>query len=144
MSKPELDNLVKIRKLKEEPPSRPEYDGMLAAAKTRLRDAQNEDLDSDSQFDLAYGAAHRLAAATLRREGYRSEDRITVFQTLVHTVGTDKADIQIFIKAHNERNLAEYEGRTEIDDDLLAALIRCTKKLEADVAKLPAPPEVKG
>jgi hypothetical protein len=33
MSKPELDNLVKIRKLKEEPPSRPEYDGMLRAGK---------------------------------------------------------------------------------------------------------------
>ncbi|WP_157095518.1 hypothetical protein [Bradyrhizobium sp. AT1] len=54
-----------------------------------------------------------------------------------------KADIQIFIRAHNERNLAEYEGRTEIDDELLAALIRCTKKLEANVAKL-APPEAKG
>jgi hypothetical protein len=144
MSKPELDNLVRIRKLKEERPSRTEYDGMLSAAKTRLRDAQNEDLDLDSQFDLAYGAAHRLAAASLRREGYRSEDRITVFQTLVHTVGTDKTDIQIFIKAHNERNLAEYEGRTEIDDRLLADLIRCTKKLEAEVAKLAAPPETKG
>lgn len=144
MSKPELDNLVKIRKLKEERPSRTEYQGMLSAAKTRLRDAQNEALDPDSQFDLAYGAAHRLAAASLRREGYRSEDRITVFQTLVHTIGTDKADIQIFIKAHNERNLAEYEGRTEISDLLLADLIRCTKKLEAEVAKLAAPPEVKG
>ncbi|WFU80694.1 hypothetical protein QA645_40800 [Bradyrhizobium sp. CIAT3101] len=44
MSKPELDNLVKIEKLKDEPPSRSEYDGMLSAAKTRLRDAQNEDL----------------------------------------------------------------------------------------------------
>ncbi|MBR0948690.1 MULTISPECIES: hypothetical protein [Bradyrhizobium] len=141
MSKPELDNLVKIKKLKDEPPSRSEYDGMLSAAKTRLRDAQNEDLDSDSQFDLAYGAAHRLAAATLRREGYRSEDRITVFQTLVHTVGTDKADIQIFIRAHNERNLAEYEGRTEIDGELLAEVIRCTKTLEANVAKLAPPPE---
>lgn len=143
MSKVELDNLVKIRKLKEEPASRPEYDGMLAAAKTRLRDAQNDNLDSDSQFDLAYGAAHRLAAASLRREGYRSEDRITVFQTLIHTVGTDKADIQIFVRAHNERNLAEYEGRTEIDAQLLADLIRCTKKLEADVAKLVRPPETK-
>jgi len=141
MSKQELDNLVKIKKLKQEPPSRPEYHGMLAAAKTRLVDAQNEDIDSDSQFDLAYGAAHRLAAAALRRQGYRSEDRITVFQTLVHTVGTDKADIQIFIRAHNERNLAEYEGRTEIDDQLLADLIRSTKKLEADVAKLAPPPE---
>jgi hypothetical protein len=143
MSKPELDNPVKIRKLKVEPPSRSEYEGMLGAAKTRLRDAQNEDLDSDSQFDLAYGAAHRLAAATLRREGYRSEDRITVFQALVHTVGTDKADIQIFIKAHNERNLAEYEGRAEIDETLLADLIRCTKKLEEAVVKLPSPPEAK-
>lgn len=144
MTKTELENLVKIRKLKEEPPSRTEYDGMLAAAKTRLRDAQNEDLDPDSQFDLAYGAAHRLAAASLRREGYRSEDRITVFQALVHTVGTDKADIQIFIRAHNERNLAEYEGRTEINEQLLADLIRCTKKLEQDVTKLRAPPETKG
>jgi hypothetical protein len=143
MSKPEFDNLVKIRKLEEEPPSKSEYDGMLGVAKTRLRDAQNESLDSDSQFDLAYGAAHRLAAATLRREGYRSEDRITVFQTLVHTVGTDKGDIQIFIRAHNARNLAEVEGRTEIDERLLADLICCTKKLEQDVAKLPAPPEAK-
>jgi hypothetical protein len=139
MSKQELDNLVRIEKLKEESPSRAEYDGMLSAAKTRLRDAQNEDLDSDSQFDLAYGAAHRLASAALRREGYRSGDRITVFQTLVHTVGTDKACIQIFIKAHNERNLAEYEGRTEIDERLLADLISCTKKLETAVARLEPP-----
>ena len=64
--------------------------------------------------------------------------------TLVHTVGTDKADIQIFIRVHNERNLAEYEGRTEIDDQLLADLIRCTKKLEHAVAKLSPPPEAKG
>jgi hypothetical protein len=124
--------------------SKAQLDNLVSAAKTRLRDAQHEDLDSDSQFDLAYGAAHRLAAATLRRQGYRSEDRITVFQTLVHTIGTEKADIQIFIRAHNERNLAEYEGRTEIDERLLTDLIRCTKKLEEDVAKLPAPPEAKG
>jgi hypothetical protein len=105
-----------------------------------LTDAQNESIGTDSRFDLAYGAAHRLASAAFRQHGYRSEDRITVFQTLVHTVGTDKADIQIFLKAHNERNLAEYEGRTEIDAQLLTDLIRCTKKLAAAMAKL-APPE---
>lgn len=76
-----------------------------------MKDAQNEDLDPDSRFDLAYGAAHRLALAALRREGYRSENRITVFQTLVHTLGTTAADVQIFLQAHNEQNLAEYEGR---------------------------------
>ena len=104
MSKAELENLVKIGRLKLEPASRSEFDSMVSAARTRLADAQNEDLDPDSQFDLAYGAAHRFALATLRRQGYRSGDRITVFQTLVHTVGTDKPDIQIFVRAHNERN----------------------------------------
>ena len=139
MSKPELDNLVKIGRLKAEPPTRSEYQGMATAARSRLKDAQNEDLDPDSRFDLAYGAAHRLALAALRREGYRSENRITVFQTLVHTLGTTAADVQIFLQAHNERNLAEYEGRMEIDEKLLADLIRCTKTIEAAVAKFDPP-----
>jgi hypothetical protein len=139
MSKQELDNLVKINKLKLEPGRRAEFDGMVRSARTHLTDAQNQGIDTDSQFDLAYGAAHRLASAALRQHGYRSEDRITVFQTLVHTVGSDKADVQIFLKAHNARNLAEYEGRTEIDERLLADLIRCTRKLETAVAKLDPP-----
>jgi hypothetical protein len=81
MSKEELDNLVRISRLKAEPGSRGEFAGMLKSARTRLADAQNKSLDPDSQFDLAYGAAHRLALAALRHQGYRSENRITVFQT---------------------------------------------------------------
>jgi hypothetical protein len=140
MSIPELDNLVRINKLKREPGRRTEFEGMARSARARLADAQNESNATDSRFDLAYGAAHRLASAALRQHGYRSEDRITVFQTLVHTVGTDRADIQIFLRAHNERNLAEYEGRTDIGEQLLAELIRCTRTLETAIAKL-APPE---
>jgi hypothetical protein len=139
MSKTELENLVRINQLKAEPGSNREFAGMVKSATTRLADAQNKSLDPDSQFDLAYGAAHRLALAALRQQGYRSENRITVFQTLVHTLGSEKADVQIFLKAHNERNLAEYEGRMEIDEGLLADLLRCTKKLEAAVAKLDPP-----
>lgn len=141
MSKQELDNLVRINKLKLERGRRAEFDGMVRSARTHLVDAQNESIDTDSQFDLAYGAAHRLASAALRQQGYRSEDRITVFQTLVHTVGCDNSDVQIFLRAHNQRNLAEYEGRTEIDKRLLADLIRSTKKLEAAVTKLEPPKE---
>jgi predicted component of type VI protein secretion system len=112
---------------------------MVKSARTRLADAQNESLDPDSRFDLAYGAAHRLALAALRQQGYRSENRITVFQTLVHTLGSQRSDVQVLLRAHNVRNLAEYEGRTEIDEGLLADLIRCTKKLATAVAKLDAP-----
>ena len=52
-----LDNLVKINQLKAEPPDQAEFDGMLAAARCKLQDAQLEDLSKDSQFTLTYGAA---------------------------------------------------------------------------------------
>jgi hypothetical protein len=67
MSKEELDNLVRINRLKAEPASSGEFPGMVKSAHTRLADAQNESIDPDSQFDLAYGAAHRLALAALPR-----------------------------------------------------------------------------
>jgi len=139
MSKTELDNLVRIQRLKLEPPTRDEFVGMVKSAETKLADAQNKDLDPDSQFDLAYGAAHRLALAALRHAGYRSENRVTVFQTLTHTLGTDPADIQIFLRAHNERNLMEYQGRMDIDGPLLADLIRCTMVLQVRVSALRPP-----
>lgn len=139
MAKPELDNLVKINQLKAEPPLRKEYDGMLKSAQRGLADAQNESIETDSQFDLAVEAAHKFALAALRREGYRSENRITVYQTLTHTIGVSNADLQIFLKAHNERNLASYQGRIDIDEKLLADLIAATKRLSTAVAKL-APP----
>ena len=120
MGKQELDNLVKIGNLKVETASRKEFDGMVKSARRGLVDAQNKSIDTDSQFDLAVESAHKFALAALRHQGYRSENRITVFQALVHTLGTDNADLQIFLRAHNERNLAAYEGRVDIDKKLLA------------------------
>src|ERR1700676_3457411 len=130
MSK-ELDNLVTIGQLKAEPGTRAEFHGMVNSAKKRLADAQNESLASESRFDLAYGAAHALALAALRQKRYRSENRYTVFQALTHTVdGLDPVAVRIFAKCHNERNLAEYEGRTEVDERLLQELIRYATELQ--------------
>jgi hypothetical protein len=42
----------------------------------------------------------------------------SVFQTLVHMLGTSAADVQVFPNAHNERNLAKYQGRIDIDEKL--------------------------
>jgi hypothetical protein len=105
-----------------------------------LADSQNESIETDSQFDLACEAAHKLALAALRNQGYRSENRITVFQSLAHTLATPNADLQIFLRAHNERNLAAYEGRVDIDKRLLAELIGATKRLQVAVSKLTPPP----
>lgn len=141
MSIPELDNLVAIGKLKAEPGTRTEFDGLLNSARKRLADARNENLAAESRFDLAYNAAHGFALAALRHKGYRPENRYMVFQALAHTLGLDPAMWRVLAKAHTDRNLAEYEGRSEVDEQLLVDLIQCTSALEAEVAKLKALPK---
>jgi hypothetical protein len=63
MGKQEFDNLVKIGTLKAEPASRKEFDGMVKSARRGLADAQNESIETDSQFHLAVEAAHKFALA---------------------------------------------------------------------------------
>jgi hypothetical protein len=117
---------------------------MVASARVSLVDSQSESIETDSQFTLADGAAHRFALAALRHQGYRSNNRRdAVFQTLAHTLGTSNADIQTFLKAHNARNLAEYEGRVEVDAKLLADLISATKRPETAIGTLKPPPAEK-
>ncbi len=49
MGKQELDNLVKIGRLKAEPAGRKEFAGMVKSARRGLADAQNESIAADSQ-----------------------------------------------------------------------------------------------
>ena len=127
----QLDNLVKIGKLKAEPPSEQEVAGLISSGLARLHDAGNETLNIESRFDLAYNAAHALSLATLRKAGYRSESRYIVFQCLKHTLDLPNEQWRVLDQAHRKRNLAEYEGHLEIDDGLLAALLR-TAQIVAD------------
>jgi hypothetical protein len=70
MSLKNLDNLVKTNQLKQEPPDQNEFDGLVNSAKNKLKDSQNKHLSEESQFTLAYSAAHSLALAALRWQGY--------------------------------------------------------------------------
>ncbi len=129
MTSPELENLARIGKLKREPSSDEEVAGLLRSAEERLTDAERTDLSYSSRFDLAYSAAHGLALAALRRLGYRSDNRYLVFQALPHTVGMTAEKWRVLAKVHERRNLAEYEGRMEYDDRLLAELIATANEL---------------
>ena len=110
MTSSELDNIVRIGKLKREPAHEEEIAGPLRSAKERLDDASRTDLSYSSRFDLASNAAYALALAALRRFGYRSDNRYLVFQALAHTAGMAAEKWRILAKAHERRNLAEYEG----------------------------------
>lgn len=141
MTSVELDNLVRIGKLKREPAARLEIAGLIRSGEARLADARNASLSLESRFDLAYNAAHALALAALRRLGYRSESRFLVFQTLTHTLGLQPATWRVLAKGHETRNLAEYEGTLDIDDRLVTDLVEAASRVQAALrAALPAPP----
>lgn len=136
MTSSPLDNLVRIGKLKAEPPAQAEFDGLVRSGLVRLRDAENAALSLESRFDLAYNAAHALSLAALRWHGYRSENRYLVFQSLTHTLALDAAQWRVLDQAHNKRNLAEYEGDLDVDDALVEALIRAARTVAERVAAL--------
>lgn len=132
-----LDNLVKIQQLKSEPPDAQEFAGMCRAGEIKLNDALIQGLSEDSQFSLAYGAAHALSLAALRWHGYRSDSRFLVFQCLEHTLQLDKAKWRVLDQCHKARNLAEYEGHLDVNPQLLKELIAISKEILDLVKALP-------
>ena len=135
MSSEQLDNLVRIGKLQEEPPGDDEIEGLERSGRQRLEDAAREDPSYSSRFDLAYNAAHSLALSALRRKGYRPDNRYIVFQTLPHTVGLKSW--RVLAKAHDQRNRSEYEGYLDEDAQLLEEMIDITHELLALLNKSP-------
>lgn len=106
-----------------EPPDDAEIAGLVRSGRLRLTDARNPSLSLDSRFDLAYNAAHALSLAALRLRGYRARHRYIVFQALPHTLGLGPDVWRVLAKAHDLRNLAEYEGHIEVDERLVRDLI---------------------
>jgi hypothetical protein len=131
-----LSNLVRTGQLKREPATRAELDGLIRSGLARLEDAQNTSLSVDGRFDLAYNAAHALSLAALRWHGYRSDSRYLVFQTLAHTVKLPSEQWRVLDTAHRRRNRIEYEGVADLDEQLVAAVIRVARDLAAHVTEL--------
>ena len=129
MTSSRLENLVRIGQLKKEPPRADELAGLKRTGTVRLADAERSDLSFESRFDLAYNSAHALALFALRRTGFRPENRYVVFHVLPETAGLASGHCRVLAKAHENRNLAEYEGYLEPDERLLVDVIAATRAL---------------
>ena len=139
MTHQQLDNLVRIGQLRTEPATEGEVEGLLRSGRRRLEDAGRKELSLESRFDLGYNAAHALALAALRSQGYRSDSRYLVFQCLQHTIGLPREQWRVLDQAHRKRNLAEYEGAMDVDEHLVAALQRVAWEVAKRVHDLTAP-----
>lgn len=136
MASTSLDNLVRSGQLKREPPAKTELEGLIRSGRARLRDAENQLVSLDGRFDLAYNAAHALSLAALRWHGYRFDNRYLVFQTLAHTLKLPAEQWRVLDTAHRKRNYAEYEGVADVDEEIVAAVIRVTHEVAVRLQKL--------
>jgi hypothetical protein len=124
--------------LRAEPPDSKEFAGLQRMGLARLKDAQRQGLALESQFDLAYNAAHALCLAALRWHGYRSGNRFIVFQLLPHTLGLGPEVWRVLSKCHDARKLGEYEGMLEVDTRLVADLITACQLVANKLSALPS------
>jgi len=132
-----LENLCgPNRPLKAEVSDAREFAGLVRAAESRLNDAKNRALALESRFDLAYNAAHGLCLAALRWHGYRANHRYIVFQVLPHTLGLGPAVWRVLARCHDIRNLGEYEGDLNVDEQLLGDLLEACNVVAARVDAL--------
>ncbi len=110
-----LENLVRAGQLKAEPPADDEIATSLRKASLYLADAAIASLSPPSRFMLAYDAAHALAFAALRANGFRPDSgrghRAIVFQTLAVTIGASKELWITLDRYHTRRNASEYGVR---------------------------------
>lgn len=129
--------LERLSSLVAEPPDEKEFAGLKKSGLTRLKDASNAENSLESRFDLAYNAAHSLCLAALRHRGFRPRNRYIVFQVLPHTLGLGPEVWRVLAKAHEVRNLGEYEGDLRIDDRILSDLIAACNTVASKLDALP-------
>ncbi len=125
-----------------EPPDRDEFNGLKKSGLARLHDAAISTLSLASRFDLAYNAAHALCLAALRNHGYRAKQRYIVFQVVPDTLGLGPEVWRILARAHDLRNLGEYEGDSNVDERFVAELVIAAQAVAVAIEKLvlPKPP----
>jgi len=124
--------------LKREAADAVEFEGLKSAGLVRLEDALKVSLSIESRSDLAYNAAHSLSLAALRYRGFRTTKRYVVFQVLPETLELGPEVWRVLDKCHGIRNRSEYEGASELDEELVEALIRACQAVARAVQELPA------
>ena len=59
-----------------------------------------------------------------------------------HTLGSPPATWRVLSKGHETRNMAEYEGALDVDERLVADLIRAAEAVRVALRAAGLPPEV--
>jgi hypothetical protein len=133
--------MLNAGRLKAHTPTPGELKAHIDEAANLLSDSGIKGISVSGKFTCAYGAAHALAVAAFKINGYRIDDdkghRQTLFAALEHAVPATEGDKAIFEKAHRDRNNAEYQGmRVQYSESELEALVDAVRNLQEEVDHL--------
>ncbi len=63
-------------------------------------------------------------------------NRYVVFQALAHTLSLAPGEWRVLSEAHRKRNAMEYEGVADVDEQVVAAVLRVARVVEERVRRL--------
>lgn len=108
---------------------------MLATARARLSDANQEVNSAETRFDCAYTAIRSIADAGLYVQGYRTSTskpghHQTSLQCLVHTLGVDPMTVRVLDALRKQRNLSDYDGDLVTQEQLRECIVQAKCLIE--------------
>lgn len=123
-----LENLVKINKLKLQPPNSDEIAKLLTATQCNIQDAHVSEISITTRFDVAHKVIMQSALLCIRASGYRPSTNEpghhqTVIQSLPLTIGLPSERLIVLDAMRKKRNLNDYHG-DGVSEEETAACVR--------------------
>lgn len=117
-----------------------EISNLLAIADRDIADAANPQLSDDWKFGIAYNAALKLCTIMLYSAGYRPENTLAHYRTLMaieFTIGPHRKEDAVYLDAcRAKRNMVEYDNIGGASRAEALELLDFTKELKIEVLKI--------
>ena len=126
--------------LKPHKTDRQEIANLLAIADRDIFDAGAEGLSDDWKFGIAYNAALKLCTLMLYATGYRPENTLAHYRTLMaieYTIGAHRKEDAVYLNACRiKRNTVEYDNVGGASSDEAKELLTFAKDLRLEILNL--------
>lgn len=117
--------------------NRQEIGNLMQIVQRDLQDATLDTLSPDWQFGIAYNAALKLCTILLYINGYRPENALAHYRTIMslkELSPTDWTEYAIYLNAcRMRRNILEYDRADTVSADEACQLVQFTKTLHAEI-----------
>ena len=119
---------------------RGEVANLLAIADRDINDAAAKDISDDWKFGIAYNAALKLCTIMLYAEGYRPENALAHYRTLMaieFSIGPHRKEDAVYLNAcRAKRNTVEYDNIGGASLAEAEELLAFAKELRGEVIEL--------